>query len=283
MSNYSPQRFSYLPPVIKNLLIINALFFLGTIALQSAWQLDLVGLLGLHYPSASMFMPYQFFTYLFMHGGFAHLFFNMFALWMFGSALENHWGAKRFLFFYFFVGVGAGLTHYLIFHWQISPVTTAIDTFLNHPSIESFTAFVNNHEVFQVRSEDIQNHYNSFVPRFNAALKSNPQQALSMAIDYMYQYKEDFLNSSVAIGASGSVFGVLLAFGLTFPNVPIYLYFFIPIKAKYFVFIYAAIELFSGVLDVPGDNVAHFAHLGGMLFGFLLLYWWEREEKKRRW
>lgn len=285
MSNsYSPQRFSILPPVIKNLLIINGLFFLAMIAFDSAWGIDLTNILGLHYPSASAFMPYQFFTYMFMHGGFTHLFFNMFALWMFGAALENYWGPKRFLFFYFFTGVGAALTHYLIFYWQVSPVMNGIEQFLQHPSNESFVSFINNHELFQVRSEEILNHFQAFAKKYDKIAATNPQQALSMAIDYMYQYKEDFLNYPIVVGASGAVFGVLLAFGMTFPNTLLYIYFIIPIKAKYFVLIYGAIELFSGVMDSAGDNVAHFAHLGGMVFGFLLLFWWEQEAKrKKRW
>jgi len=280
MNSYSPQQFSTLPPVIKNLLIINGLFFLAGMAFQHVYAIDLNDYLGLHYPIASMFMPYQFFTYMFMHGGFSHLFFNMFALWMFGNVLENMWGPKKFLFYYFFTGIGAALTHYAVFYFEISPVMTAVDSYLAHPDLQAFTGFLNS-EHFKITSVDMQEHFNTFVQNYNELLKSDPKAALAGTIDFMYQYREDVLNAPVVVGASGAVFGVLLAFGMMFPNSLIYLYFFIPVKAKWFVFIYGAIELFSGVMSRPGDNVAHYAHLGGMVFGFALLYWWDQQHKKK--
>ena len=277
-NSYSPQNFSTLPPVIKNLLIINGLFFLATLAFQHIYDKDLIDYLGLHYPIASQFRPYQFITYMFMHGGFSHIFFNMFALWMFGNVLENMWGPKKFLIYYLFTGIGAALTHYAIFYFQISPVTSAIDHFLSKPSIEAFKIFASS-DNFSLSSAEMMNHYNAFVVKYNSLIDSKSQ--LAETINFMYQYREDVLNAPVVVGASGAVFGVLLAFGMMFPNSLIYLYFFIPIKAKWFVFLYGAIELFSGVMARPGDNVAHFAHLGGMVFGFALLYWWERKHKKR--
>ena len=113
-NQFRPQGFSILPTVVKNLLIINAIFFLATWTAESVWRIDLSQYLGLHYIGASDFRPYQFVTYMFMHGGFAHLFFNMFALWMFGNSIENAWGPKRFLIFYFVCGIGAGLTQELV-------------------------------------------------------------------------------------------------------------------------------------------------------------------------
>lgn len=214
-SSYQISGFSYLPPVVKNLLIINGLFFLADLTL-SARGIDLAKYLGLHYYSAENFYPFQYITYMFMHGSFSHLFFNMFALWMFGYALENYWGSKRFLFYYLVTGIGAGMIQTLAMTWDIH----------------------------------------------NLGM-SNP--ALVQA----------FINNSVTIGASGAVFGILLAFGMIFPNTLIYIYFLFPLKAKWFVLIYGLIELFAGIAD-SGGNIAHFAHLGGMLFGIILILYWKK-------
>ena len=219
-NQFRPQGFSILPLVVKNLLIINVIFYLATWAGEVVWHIDLSDYLGLHYIGASDFRPYQFVTYMFMHGNFAHLFFNMFALWMFGNNIENVWGPKRFLIFYFVCGIGAGLTQELVQYIQFS---------------------------------DIHNYQN-----------------------VLYYGKEipvnDYLNMLTTVGASGAVYGILLAFGMMWPNSRIYIYFAIPIKAKWFVIIYGLLELFSGFSSV--DNVAHFAHVGGMLFGFLLIMYW---------
>lgn len=282
MNSYSPQQFSTLPPVIKNLIIINVLFFLATMAFQhmtGGGQLS--DILGLHFPSASQFMPYQFITYMFMHGGFSHIFMNMFALWMFGNVLENIWGPKKFLIYYFVTGIGAALTHYAIFYFEISPTLSAIDAYIANPSLEKFSAFTGS-QYFSIPTGEFRDIFNVFVNKYNELLVSNPRQAVAESVQLMYNYREAVLNAPVVVGASGSVFGVLLAFGLMFPNSLIYLYFFIPIKAKWFVIIYGAIELFSGVANMQGDNVAHFAHLGGMVFGYALLYYWENKQKRNR-
>lgn len=223
-NQFRPQGFSILPLVVKNLLIINVIFFLATWAMEAAWHIDLAQYLGLHYIGASDFRPYQFVTYMFMHGNFAHLFFNMFALWMFGNSIENAWGAKRFLIFYFVCGIGAGLTQELVQYIQLS---------------------------------DIANYQNV---------------KLSGQIIPVDQY----LNMLTTVGASGAVYGILLAFGMMWPNSRIYIYFAIPIKAKWFVLLYGIIELFSGFSSV--DNVAHFAHVGGMLFGLILILYWRYKE-----
>lgn len=220
-NQFRPQGFSILPPVVKNLLIINVIFFLATWAAETVWRIDLSDYLGLHYIGASDFRPYQFVTYMFMHGGFAHLFFNMFALWMFGNSIENVWGPKRFLIFYFVCGIGAGLTQELVQYIQLSDI-------------------VENYQYVKMGNRSIP--------------------------------VDDYLNMLTTVGASGAVYGILLAFGMMWPDSRIYIYFAIPIKAKWFVIIYGLIELFSGFSSV--DNVAHFAHVGGMLFGFLLIMYW---------
>lgn len=211
-----------MPPVVKNLLILNVLFFLADISLQTR-GIDLTQWLGLHYITAQDFYPWQFITYMFMHGNFSHLFFNMFALWMFGYALENYWGSKRFLVYYLITGVGAAL----------------IQTGVLALEIRSMTAEL---------------------PPFAA---------------------QHYINQIVTVGASGAIYGILLAFGMCFPNVPIFLYFFLPIKAKWFVIIYGVIELFAGI-GGTADGVAHFAHLGGMIFGLLLILYWRKHGSRIR-
>ncbi|MDA3906843.1 MAG: rhomboid family intramembrane serine protease [Bacteroidales bacterium] len=275
---FRPNKFGILPPVVKNLLIINGLFFLAALGVGAAFKYDLNNLLGLHYIGAEYFKPFQYVTYMFMHStqNFSHILFNMFALWMFGNALENVWGSKRFLIYYIVTGLGAGIIYTFWIHFQLAPTLEAIDFFLNNPSISSFVEFRNS-DFFQIGSYDIQNNFNAFASEYNRLIASNPSQALQESISFMEQYRIDFLNAHTVVGASGAVFGILLAFGMMFPNSVIYLYFAIPIKAKWFVILYGLFELYSGISNNPNDNVAHFAHLGGMVFGFLLIMFWKQK------
>jgi membrane associated rhomboid family serine protease len=277
--SYRPMGFRMLPPVVKNLLILNGLFFLATITLDNAFGIDLIDIFGLRYIAAEKFAPYQFITYMFMHGGFTHILFNMFALWMFGYTLENLWGAKKFLIYYFVTGIGAALVHYIVFYFQISPVLDGIQDFLNNPTHDSFKMFISS-ENFKVVSQDIRNSANLFIAQYNSLLDSEPHKALQLAVDFISQYRIDFLNAGVVIGASGAVFGILLAFGMTFPNAVIYLYFAIPVKAKYFVVFYGLLELYLG-FSRTSSNVAHFAHLGGMIFGYFLIMYWRYKDKTK--
>lgn len=240
MSEYRPGGFQILPPVIKNLIIINVLVFAATYVLKQANIIDLDYYLALFHWKSPLFKPWQIITHLFMHGNLSHLFFNMFALWMFGNVIENTLGAKRFLIFYFICGLGAALCHMLVFSWE------------NAANIQWFDSLSG------IDKNELINH------------------ALSTG------YGDGRLAPMVnpMLGASGAIFGVLFAFGYLFPNLMIYIYFLFPIKAKYFVAIYAIIELFSGFQNNPADNVAHFAHLGGMLFAFLLLKAWKMNGRR---
>lgn len=244
MSNQQirPGGFNILPPVVKNLLIINGLFFLATMAL-SRYDIDLVKLLGLYIPQSEYFRPHQLVSYIFMHGGLNHIFFNMFALWMFGNAIENYWGGKRFLVYYMVTGLGAGFIHLGVMEFQLFSV-------LKQLSFDQ-VAMVKEHGAAILQSG--QNYQDEALAQLNLLL------------------------NTPTVGASGAVFGLLLAFGMMFPNTQIYLYFLFPIKAKYFVIGYGLIELFSGVSNRAGDNVAHFAHLGGMIFGFILIKYWQKK------
>lgn len=235
-----------IPPVVKNLLIINVIFFLATLGLQRSGT-DLYDILGLHYFASQNFKVYQFVTYMFMHGSFWHLFFNMFALWMFGGLLENTMGSKKFLTYYMVTGVGAGLIQMLVYYFRIS-------------SIEA-----------QLTPEQVADVYQNGLDALNTGMNYIDAKMASL----------NLLLNTGTVGASGAVFGILLAFGMLFPNQMIYVYFAIPIKAKYFVIIYGLLELYMGVSNRAGDNVAHFAHLGGMLFGIIMLMYWRNKYKRR--
>jgi len=280
---YSPTGFRVLPPVVKNLLIINGLFFLAMIVFDNTGTFDLTDLLGLHYFASQKFHVYQFITYMFMHGNLTHIFFNMFALWMFGSALENFWGPKRFLVYYFVTGIGAALFHYVIFYFQIDPVLTAMNAFISHPDFESLNAFISSHKfIISDNSGEIWAQFQKFQTNYALLTQDHHNmQALQGCVNFVSEYREHFLNMPVVVGASGAIYGLLLAFGMMFPNSMIYIYFLFPMKAKWFVVFYGALELFSAIWR-PGDNVAHFAHLGGMIFGIVLILLWRRKDRMKR-
>jgi len=239
-NQYRPSGFGYLPTVTKNIIIINVLLFVLTFVLEQTAHIDLTDYLGLHHHLAPNFAPYQFVTYIFMHGDIWHIFFNMFAVYIFGQALEQVWGPKRYLIFYMVCGLGAAATQYLILNYQVSHNLSMI-----------------NQEIESVR---------------NAA----QQASLIEEKDY---YINVILRKSSIVGASGSLFGLLGAFGMLFPNQYLYVYFLFPVKAKWFVIFYGGIELFSGLRNNPGDNVAHFAHLGGLFVGIILVLLWRRDRR----
>jgi len=269
--HYSPAGFKLLPPVVKNLLIINGLFFLATISFNSAFNIDLENLLGLHFFKSDLFRPYQLVTYMFLHANFGHIFWNMFALWMFGYLLENVWGPKRFLTYYLVTGIGAGIIQILVTWWSFLPVEQAMNAYISNPGIDSFVAFVNQ---YPPHSSEFFEKLKMFLSEWN----SNPlnQHYANLSSDYVVQLWQDQI-SVPTIGASGAVYGILLAFGMMFPNMLVFIYFLFPIKAKWIVILYGAIELFSGISNNPSDNVAHFAHLGGMVFGLLLILLWKKK------
>lgn len=213
-----------MPTVTKNLLIINVLCFLGAMVARR-YGVDLNDMLGLHFFRAPDFNPAQLITYMFMHANFQHIFFNMFAVWMFGRTLEMVWGPKRFLFYYILCGIGAGL---------IQEGVQWVDYVVNLSQYE----------------------------RVNTGIS-----IISM---------DEYLNLLTTVGASGAVYAILLAFGMLFPNSEMFIFPLpMPIKAKYFVIGYAVLELVLGITG--GDGIAHFAHLGGMLFGLILIIYWRKK------
>lgn len=208
-----------MPLVVRNLIIINVILLVFTMISQDFMYEHF----ALFYFGSPYFKPYQIITHMFMHGGFWHLFFNMYTLWIFGSVLENMWGSKKFFLYYMVTGLGAALLHEFVMFLQISSLGAG---------------------------------------------------ASSSAMAIM---------STPTVGASGAIYGLLLAYGMMFPNNVLRLFFPpIALKAKWFVLIFGAIELISGLtgaMGVSGDNVAHFAHLGGMLFGLILILYWKKKNR----
>ena len=265
MYQYKPVLNS-IPPVVKNLIIINVLLLLATWVLEKMGT-DLTQMLGYYYPASEHFRPHQIITHMFMHGGITHLFFNMFALWMFGRVLESVWGPKRFFVYYFVTGLGAVALHTFVNYLEITSMQHTLNAFVNTPSPEVLDKFIKSN--LPNASSQVRDFINSWYnnpsdPSFAPEGQNLMERILRLKID------------TPTVGASGAVYGVLLAFGMLFPNTQLMLLFPpIPIKAKYFVMGYGALELYLGFTQ-PGSNIAHFAHLGGMLFGFLLIKYWNK-------
>ena len=236
---------------IKALIIVNVIFYIGTMVLgETSYRL-----FSLFYFESPNFQVWQPLTHMFMHGGIMHIVFNMYALWAFGSPLEQNWGRNKFLFFYFSAGFGAALIHTLVNYYQVS---SASDILLNAGMTQAdianlmTTGQYNSGILNSVNIETIQSAYNSF--------------------------------NTPAVGASGAIYGILVAFGLMYPNAELMLIFLpVPIKAKYFIPLILLGDLFFGISGA-GTGVAHFAHIGGALFGFIMAYYWKKNSfDSRRW
>jgi membrane associated rhomboid family serine protease len=235
-NQYRPGAFGHLPVVTKNIIIINVLMYIAKLLLETR-GINLDDYFGLHYHLASNFKPHQFVTYIFMHGSFTHILFNMLGVYIFGQVLEQVWGPKRYLIFYILTGLGAALAQYVIMHFEIQKLFAAIN-------------------------EDI-----------SSGMLSTSR------VSELIEFKDLVLRRKVIVGASGSLFGLLGGFGMLFPNRYLYLYFLFPIKAKWLVIMYGAFEIFSGVQNDPEDPVAHFAHIGGLLVGVILVLVWRRDRE----
>lgn len=231
-----------LPPVVKNIILLNVLMLLITWVVKSVFGTDLDMVLGLYFPKSEQFMPVQILTHMFMHAGFIHLFFNMYGLFIFGPILENVWGPKRFFIFYMVCGLGAAFTHETVVYLQYNHLVNVLSPENLQVVLNEGTAYFNQGKVFSAPT----------------------MQSLQLLLN------------TPTVGASGAIFGVLLAFGVLFPNTQLLLLIPpMPIKAKYLVIGYGAIELYLAVTQ-PGSNIAHAAHLGGMLFGYILIRYWRK-------
>jgi len=230
------------PPVVKNLIIINIVMLLGSMLFQQLFHVNLSMRLGLFYFQSPLFKPWQIVTHMFMHGGLAHIFFNMWALWIFGKTLESVWGSQRFLIYYLVTGLGAAFFYSLVNYIHFAPDVAALKAAYS-------------------------------VDRINMKLLN---EILTPGNQFYSLGKQLVIPT---IGASGAVYGVLLAFGMLFPNTPLFIIPIpFPIKAKWLVVGFGTLELLLGIFRT-GDSIAHFAHLGGMIFGFILIKYWNRFTK----
>lgn len=292
MTNFGTGRAQQLPPVVKNIIIINCILAALQFVLIKA-NIDLADILGLHYWRSDLFRPWQLVTHMFMHGSamsvemtVMHLFSNMFGLWMFGSILENVWGAKKFLTFYLICGLGAAVLHLAVLHYEYSQIENAFNIYQQNPTLDQFGLFLQKWIGNAVADPD---RVNNILRAWN----NNPgdiglsNQSVQWVYDYLHGYNTHGAHikgiyDEATVGASGAVFGVLFAFGYLYPNTPLMMIFIpIPVKAKYFIALYAVFELYSGIRNSAGDNVAHFAHLGGMLVAYIILKMWSRSNNKR--
>jgi membrane associated rhomboid family serine protease len=227
MSNMRLPGFQILPPVIKNLVIVNALVYFAQTIFERSETFNMTQLFALFDVQSVFFRPHQLVTYLFMHGDFMHLLFNMFALWVFGSRLETFWGSKRFLIYYMACGIGAGLLHLGVLYLENAP--------------------------------DLAN----------------------IAFESIERQREIYIKlNTPTVGASGSVFGCLAGYGYLFPNTLLYIYGMFPVKAKWIVLFYGAAELWLGIANSAGDNVAHWAHLGGAAVGLIMVIYWNKTNRR---
>ncbi len=246
MNSYGYRRgFFSMPPVVKNIIMLNILMLLAYYAAASAFSINLNSILGLYFPKSENFKPLQILTHMFMHANFLHLFFNMYALFIFGQMLEAVWGSKRFLIYYLVCGLGAALTHESVIAYEYAKLVSTISPDDLQLVLNEGSAYLKAGKVFS----------------------DSGMQSLQLLLN------------TPTVGASGAVFGILLAFGILFPNTQLMIIFPpIPIRAKYFVIIYGVIELYLAFTQ-PGSNIAHAAHLGGMLFGYILIRYWRKTTK----
>ena len=241
-----------LPDIVKQLIVVNVLFFLGSMSLgRSAYEL-----LALHYPQNPQFAPWQFVTHMFMHGGVNHILFNMFGLWMFGGTLAQIWGRNKFLFFYFTTGLGAAALQLVINYLQIYQV------------VEQLTGagFL----VSEIIGTLQDGQYNtSWLNEISQSELTQLYGAFNMSL----------------VGASGALYGILVAFAFMFPNMELMIIFLpIPIKAKYFVPILLGSDLFFGFSSYSLGPIAHFAHLGGAVTGYVIMWYWKKQQfNNNRW
>lgn len=239
---------------VKVLLIINVIFFIGTQALgDTAYRL-----FSLWFFENENFEVWQVVTHMFMHGGFMHILFNMYALWAFGSPIEQMLGQKKFVFFYFSAGIGAAIIHTLVnyFHFQTG-YQALLDAGMDPEGIRQLLQ----------------------TGQYNTAILE------SVSADMLEEFYASV--NTPAVGASGAIYGILVAFGMLFPNIELFLLFVpVPIKAKYFIPALIAIDLFSGFTGYSlfGGGIAHFAHVGGALFGFIMMWYWKKNRfNQNRW
>jgi len=275
MTEFRPSRFEILPIIVKNLLIINGLFYLAQVTFSKGAVpvFSFEDTLALHAWQSDLFKPWQLITHMFLHGDFYHILGNMFALWMFGSILENVWGAKRFLTFYLICGLGAALIHLLFLSYELTPIMKDYALVLQQQNdpvsfVDAMASFGRKYNM-------------GFNEEALSFLKADPSNTLmtDKVLEAVTTYYNNRINTAT-LGASGAVFGILAAFVYLFPNTYIYLYFLVPVKAKWLGLLYFSYELFFALQNSAGDNVARWAHIGGAIVGLLIVITWNKTNKK---
>ncbi|MFM6934479.1 MAG: rhomboid family intramembrane serine protease [Flavobacteriales bacterium] len=236
-----------LPQVTKNIILLNIMFFIATIVLQTQ-GIDLTQTLGAHYVNSPLFQPYQIVTHFFMHGGFLHILFNMYLFAILGAYLEHIWGPKRFFIFYFASAIGAFVLYNILGVYELA----------------------------QLKSEIISQGGN--ISEINQYIKDGQMGSNNLLLHYYIQ-----MCRTPMVGASGAIFGVMTAFAILFPNTEFRLYFAIPIKAKYFVAGYFLIEVYAALQNNPNDSTAHLAHVGGAIVGAIIVLFWRRTDRSNFW
>lgn len=256
-------------PVVKNILIINIALF----AIPSIVNLPINEWFALYPVISDNFKIYQFFTYMWLHGDLRHIFWNMIMVYFLGPLLEQVWGSKRFTIFYIVCGIGAGILYGGADYLDKNAIRNDAEVYLESPSPEAFQQFIiENKGKMSVR-------YRSYMTELLEAYEKNPQY-LGDTIEAVSNFFNQYVNFSSMVGASGALYGLLFAFAYLFPNTEFYIYFLFPVKAKYLAFVAAMISIYSEFNRTPGDNVAHLAHLGGMVIAFILLKFWQDSTKR---
>ena len=238
--------------IVKHLIIINVIFFIAS----NVFGESMYDLFAMHYPNNPDFILWQPISHMFMHGDITHILFNMFGLWMFGTPLEQMWGKQKFIFFYLSAGFGAVLIQTIVYHYDVMSVTQIlIDNGLTNSDVDTF------YKTGRLNTSIIQ----------------------SVGEDRLYSGIQSF--KAVMVGASGALYGILVAFAMLFPNVQLMLLFPpIPIKAKFFVPLLILFDLFFGFTSYSVGPIAHFAHIGGAITGFLMMWYWKKNQfNNRRW
>lgn len=251
-----------LTPAAKNILIINGIIFLFTTGYVIEW-------FGLRYILSPEFKPYQFLTYMWIHAGIGHIFSNMFAVLVFGPILERVWGSRKFFIFYLITGVGAGVLYSGVNFIENFNLENKVMRYTSQPSPESFRKLILD------ESKEYYNQLYDFISGYSENPSNEEYIKESISISNTILRNN---NDIPMVGASGAVFGILLAFAMLFPNMQLMLLIPpIPIKAKYLVLVYGFYEIWSEFNRMPGDNVAHLAHLGGMLIAYIILRYWKNK------
>jgi membrane associated rhomboid family serine protease len=254
-------RTPQLTPIIRALIVINVIVFIVQ-SINPQYDRMIVSLFGLHYFSSEQFNPIQLVTYMFVHSNIGHIFSNMLGLFFLGPILEMFWGQKRFLIFYLVTGIGAGVLYMGLKYYDFSALETVTRAYILNPDLTQFQGL-------------LSKFYSEGIPSsVYGMLEDTKNITLKESVFIAEESLKAVLNTPM-IGASGAVFGIMAGFGLLFPNTELMLLFIpFPIKAKYLVTFYALYEIYSGLHKMPGDNVAHFAHIGGMIFAFILIKIW---------